>query len=151
MEEQPSSWLDRPVISSMRISWETVLFVLILLLSIFSRVYLLDARVMSHDETIHVYHNAYSLYTGQGYKHDPLSHGPFQFHLVALSYFLFGDNDLTARIPAALFSLGTIAFVWFYRRYIGRSGMFIAMAMMAISLPCRTVACTASSSSFCAS
>ncbi len=133
MVEEHSSWLDRPILSSFRISWETVLLVLILLFSVASRFYNLEARVISHDETIHVYHNSYSLYTGQGYKHDPLSHGPLQFHLVALSYFLFGDNDMTARIPAVLFSIATVGFVWFYRRYLGRSGMFIAMAMMAIS------------------
>jgi hypothetical protein len=91
------------------------------------------AGFLSHDETIHVYHNSWSLYTGQGYRHDPLSHGPFQFHLVALSYFLFGANDMTARIPAALFSIASVAFVWFYKRYLGKSGMFIAMLMMLIS------------------
>ena len=131
--DQSTSWLDRPVLNSVQISWETIIFVIIMLFTVFTRFYTLDARVISHDETIHVFHNAYSLYTGQGYKHDPLSHGPFQFHMVALSYFLFGDNDLTARIPAALFSIGTVAFVWFYRRYLGRAGMFIAMSMMAIS------------------
>jgi predicted membrane-bound mannosyltransferase/sugar lactone lactonase YvrE len=128
-----SSWLDRPVHNSIRISWETFLLSLIFLLAVVTRFYLLDARVMSHDETIHVYHNSWALYTGQGYRHDPLSHGPFQFHLIALSYFLFGANDLTARIPAVLFSLASVAFVWFYRRYLGKAGMFIAMAMMLIS------------------
>lgn len=131
--DKPSSWLDRSILGSFHLNWETLILGILLLLAIISRFYLLEPRVMSHDETIHVYHNAYSLYTGGGYKHDPLSHGPLQFHLVALSYFLFGDNDLTARIPAVIFSIATIGFVWFYRRYLGRSGMFIAMAMMLIS------------------
>jgi predicted membrane-bound mannosyltransferase/DNA-binding beta-propeller fold protein YncE len=128
-----SSWLDRPILSSFRVSRETLLLSILLILAIITRFYLLDARVISHDETIHVYHNSWALYTGQGYRHDPLSHGPFQFHLVALSYFLFGANDLTARIPAALFSIASVAFIWFYRRYLGKAGMFIAMAMMLIS------------------
>ena len=33
-----------------------------------------------------------------------MMHGPLQFHLIALSYFLFGDNDFTARLPHALAS-----------------------------------------------
>jgi uncharacterized protein (TIGR03663 family) len=128
-----TSWLDRPIHSSIRISWETLLLSALLLLAVITRFSMLDARVMSHDETIHVYHNSWSLYSGQGYRHDPLSHGPIQFHLVALSYFLFGANDMTARIPAALFSIASVAFIWFYRRYLGKAGMFIAMAMMLIS------------------
>ena len=131
--EQSSTWLDRPLTQNIHISWEVGILVLLLVLAVISRFYILDARVMSHDETIHVYHNSWSLYTGQGYKHDPLSHGPFQTHVVALSYFLFGDSDLTARIPAALFSIATVGFIWLYRRYLGKAGMFIAMLLMVIS------------------
>ena len=71
---------------------------------------------------------------GAGYRHDPVTHGPFQFHIVALSYFLFGDNDFTSRIPAATFSVAAIAFLLFaYRRYLGRSGALIAGALFLIS------------------
>lgn len=128
-----SSWLDRPLSSVLTITWETVLLAGIILLAVFSRFYDLEARVMSHDETIHVYHNSWSLYTGQGYRHDPLSHGPFQTHVVALSYFLFGDSDLSARIPAVLFSIATVGFIWSYRRYLGKAGTLAAMVMMLIS------------------
>ena len=81
---------------------------------------------MSHDEVNHVV-PSYDLYQGRGYRHDPVTHGPFQFHIVALSYFLFGDNDFSSRIPAATFSVAAIAFVLFaFRRYLGRSGALIA-------------------------
>jgi predicted membrane-bound mannosyltransferase len=56
-----------------------------------------------------------------------------QFHLVALSYFLFGDSDTTARIPAALFSIATVAFMWAYRRYLGRAGALVAALFLSIS------------------
>jgi predicted membrane-bound mannosyltransferase/DNA-binding beta-propeller fold protein YncE len=88
--------------------------------------------VMSHDETSHVYFS-WLFYKGNGYAHDPVTHGPLQFHLVALSYFLFGDSDTSARIPAALFSVATVAFMWYFRRYLGRTGALIAALMFTIS------------------
>ncbi len=130
--EKQSSWLDRPLFSSTKINWEIVVFAVILILGIISRFYLLEERVMSHDETSHVYFS-WLFHEGRGYSHDPVTHGPLQFHLVALSYFLFGDNDLTARIPAALFSIATIAFMWNYRRLLGRSGALIAAILILIS------------------
>ncbi len=87
---------------------------------------------MSHDENTHVYYS-WRFMQGQGLAHDPLMHGPFQFHLIALSYFMFGDNDFTARIPAVLFSIATVVFVWFFRRYLGRAGALIAGFLYLIS------------------
>jgi predicted membrane-bound mannosyltransferase/streptogramin lyase len=132
-EEKRSSWLDRPLVTKLALNGETILWLIIIILAIASRLYDLGARVMSHDETIHVFLNAYNLFKGLGYRHDPLSHGPFQFHMIALSYFLFGASDFTARIPAALSSIATIAFMWFYRRYLGRAGALVAAVMLLIS------------------
>jgi predicted membrane-bound mannosyltransferase/DNA-binding beta-propeller fold protein YncE len=126
------TWLDRPVSRILSIKLEPLVFVGILIVAFFTRFYDLESRVMSHDETSHVYFS-WLLFRGQGYAHDPVTHGPLQFHLVALSYFLFGDNDFTARIPAALFSITTIAFAWAYRNYLGRIGALIAGAMLIIS------------------
>ncbi len=111
---------------------EHLLFALILMLAIVTRFYDLGARVMSHDESLHT-HFSWNLATGKGYQHDPMMHGPFQFHVVALSYFLFGDNDATARIPAALFSIASVAFLWAYRRYLGKAGTLIAAFLFVIS------------------
>lgn len=129
--EKQSSWLDHPLFLS-KLNWLVVIFVSILLVAIFSRFYSLEARVMSHDETSHVYFS-WLFHEGRGYSHDPVTHGPLQFHLVALSYFMFGDNDFSARIPAALFSIATIAFMWNYRRLLGRSGAIIAAILFLIS------------------
>jgi len=126
------SWLDRPISAYIKINWETALVVLLIVLAVATRFYKLEPRVMSHDENSHVYYS-WLLYRGQGYSHDPVTHGPLQFHLVALSYFLFGDNDLTARIPAVLFSIATVAFLWNYRRYLGRAGALVSMLLMLIS------------------
>ena len=96
-----------------------------ILLAIATRFYMLEARVMSHDESLHTYFS-WLLYRGQGYEHSPMMHGPFQFHMVALTYFLFGANDFTSRIPAALFSIATVWMVWYWRRYLGKWGALIA-------------------------
>jgi len=126
------SWLDRPLLSNPNISLEKLIFAIILLIAIFTRFYLLEPRVMSHDETSHTYFS-WLFYKGNGYAHDPVTHGPLQFHLVALSYFLFGDSDTTARIPAAIFSIATVAFMWNYRRYLGRAGALVAALLLTIS------------------
>ena len=87
---------------------------------------------MSHDESLHTYFS-WLLYRGQGYEHSPMMHGPFQFHFVALTYFLFGASDFTSRIPAALFSIATVWMVWYWRRYLGKWGALIAAFLMVIS------------------
>jgi len=126
------SWLDQPLSNLISLNWETILFSLLIILAIVSRFYDLESRVMSHDETSHVYFS-WLFEQGRGYSHDPVTHGPFQFHVVALSYFMFGDNDFTARIPAALFSIATILFMWNYRQIIGRTGAIIAALLLIIS------------------
>ncbi|WP_299028002.1 flippase activity-associated protein Agl23 [uncultured Thermanaerothrix sp.] len=127
-------WLDRPLWSvGTPLRLETFLVLVILGLALFTRLYHLGDRVMSHDEVNHVV-PSWELYMGRGYRHDPITHGPFQFHVVALAYFLFGDSDFTSRIPAALFSVATIAVVLLgYRRYLGRSGALIAGVLFLIS------------------
>ena len=129
---EKTSWLDRPVLGSLTLNWATVLFIGIMLVTVISRFYILGVRVMSHDEVSHVYFS-WQLEQGRGYKHDPVTHGPLQFHLMALSYFLFGDNDFTARLPHAMASIATIAFMWFYRRYLGRVGWIVAAVLLLIS------------------
>jgi uncharacterized protein (TIGR03663 family) len=130
--EPKHSWLDRPIFLAPSINLEKLIFASILILAIFTRLYMLEPRVMSHDETSHTYFS-WLFYKGNGYAHDPVTHGPLQFHLVALSYFLFGDSDTTARIPAAIFSIATVAFMWAYRRYLGRIGALIAALFFTIS------------------
>lgn len=127
-----SSWLERPLFSNFKLTWEIGIFILIIVLALVTRFYILGERVISHDETTHVYFS-WLLSRGQGYQHHPLSHGPFQFHALALSYFLFGDNDFTARVPQALFGVLAIAFLWYYRRYLGRVGAVVAAFIFLIS------------------
>ncbi|MDK1080051.1 MAG: TIGR03663 family protein [Anaerolineae bacterium] len=126
-------WLVRPVHPALPgITNEVALFAAILLLSIVTRFYDLETRVMSHDESLHTYFS-WLFYRGQGYQHSPMMHGPLQFHLLSLTYFLFGVSDFTARIPAAIFSIASVWMVWYWRRYLGRTGALIAAFLMVIS------------------
>lgn len=125
-------WLDAPVLPGVSFTREAALFLLILLVAAVTRFYDLGTRVMSHDESLHTYFS-WTLSQGQGYQHTPMMHGPFQFHGIALVYFLFGASDFTARIPAALMSIGTIAALWYWRRYLGKTGTLLAAFFMVIS------------------
>src|SRR3972149_3275773 len=120
--EQKQNWLERPIHSALpNITNEIVIFTAVILLAIITRFYDLGSRVMSHDESLHTYFS-WLLYRGQGYEHSPMMHGPFQFHIIALTYFLFGASDFTARIPVVLFSIATIWMVWHWRAYLGKAG-----------------------------
>ena len=123
-QDRRDSWLDKPVFSWWSaLTIEKLLIVVILALTIFTRFYDLGARTMSHDEINHVV-PAYSFET---YVYDPITHGPFQFHALAFSYFIFGDSDFSARIPAATFGVAIVLFAIFaWRRYLGRLGGLIA-------------------------
>ena len=127
------SWVERPLFPTLpAVTIEVVIFALIMLVAVISRFYNLGARVMSHDESLHTYFS-WLLYKGSGYQHNPMMHGPLQFHLIALSYFLFGASDFTARIPAAVFNIATIGLAWYWRRYLGKVGGLVAAFLMLIS------------------
>ncbi|MBI9043034.1 MAG: glycosyltransferase family 39 protein [Anaerolineaceae bacterium] len=112
---------------------ETLIIIFILTLTIVSRFVDLGQRVMSHDEVNHVV-PSWDFYQGKIYRQDPISHGPLQFHLIAASYTLFGDNDFTSRIPSAVFSIFTVAVVLLgFKRYLGRVGSLIAGFLFSIS------------------
>ncbi len=132
-EKENLPWLERPLFPTVpALTNEVVLFAAIMVLAFVSRFYNLGLRVMSHDESLHTYFS-WLFYKGDGYQHNPMMHGPLQFHLIALSYFLFGPNDFTARIPAALFNIATIAMCWKWRRYLGKTGGLVAAFLMLIS------------------
>ena len=130
--ENGDKLLDRLLGLRIRLDAGTLIFTTLIILAIITRFYNLGARVMSHDETTHVYFS-WQYEQGRGYQHDPLSHGPLQFHLPALSYFLFGASDATARTPAAVMGVLAVGMVWLFRRWLGRTGTWVAGALMLVS------------------
>ncbi len=121
-------WLTK----SFHINWETTVYIIILLLAIFTRFYNLGTRTMSHDESLHTKFS-WDLYKTGIFQHTPLMHGPILFHMTALDYFLFGDNDFTARIYPAVLGILMVMFPLLFRRWIGRWGALLASVMFLIS------------------
>jgi uncharacterized protein (TIGR03663 family) len=126
------TWLDKPFSSTFKFNLETLIFAIIILFAVISRLYQLGERVMSHDEINHVYF-AWQYFKGSEYVHHPLSHGPLQFHLLLFFYHLFGDTDFSARLHAAVFSIGTIVFLWKCRKYLGKTGALVTASLFLIS------------------
>lgn len=127
MEKRTSS---KPL--NLRLTWVRGIYVLFILLALVTRLWALGDRVQSHDESIHALYS-WNLYSGRGFQHHPLMHGPLMFHVTALFYFLFGDNDFVARTPVALIGVAIVAFPYFLRRWLGRAGAIATSFFLLIS------------------
>ena len=132
MHHGSNSWLDERPLELVRLDWEKILYILMLVAAAFSRFWNLGVRAMSHDESLHALYSYY-LYAGRGYEHTPMMHGPFLFHANALIYFLFGDSDFTARIVPALFGIVLVGLPYFLRRWVGRVGALLIAFLFLIS------------------
>lgn len=93
----------------------------------------LGARAIHHDESLHATYSWYFMRLAPIYVHDPLMHGPFQFHAMALVFKLLGDNDYTARIPAALAGTALVATPLLLRHWLRPVGTVAASALLALS------------------
>src|SRR5512137_978988 len=127
-----SSFLDIPLVATLKLDVEKGLYILFALAGIFTRFWRLGDRVMSHDESLHTYFS-WGLYVGRGFQHTPLMHGPFLFHINALIYSLFGADDFTSRIAPALFGVALVVLPWTLRRWLGRAGALLVSFMFVIS------------------
>ena len=111
---------------------ETALYGLIVIFAIFSRFYNLSAQTLHHDEGVHAYYS-WLYYDGQGYSQEPWKHGPFLYHITALMFWLFGDNNETVRLSTALFGVLTCLLPIGLRKELGRWGALTASFLLLIS------------------
>jgi uncharacterized protein (TIGR03663 family) len=130
--QRQASLLDRPLLAAVRLNWELTAWIVLVVVAAVLRFVDLGVRAMSHDESLHTLY-AYYLYDTGKYEHNPMMHGPLRYHLTALSYFLFGDSDATARLVPALVGIGVVVMAYFFRRYIGRTGALLAGLLITIS------------------
>lgn len=131
--QSPSiGWLDQLLEFRSWRKFEILLVVVLILVALVTRFYDLEARVMSHDESEHTYFSWFLSEHGS-YQHTPITHGPLQFHLLAITYKVLGDTDATSRFPAAAAGALAIALILLMRRWLGRTGTLVAMAFMIIS------------------
>ncbi len=131
-EPKTQSFLDRAFVTFLRLDGEKILWILLLIVALLTRVIGLGDRAMSHDESLHTVYS-YQLYDGRGYQHQPMMHGPLKFILNPVMYFLFGVNDWSARVLVALFGAAMVGFVWLLRPWLGKRGAFLTGLMYAIS------------------
>lgn len=132
MKSEQPSWLDQPLWLVLGLNWEKTLHIVLIIFAVFTRFYDLGSRVISHDESLHTFY-AFELYKGKGFVHTPLMHGTVHFFGSALSYALFGANDFTARIPAAVMGVLAVALAYQFRRWLGRVGALLAGLFILIS------------------
>ncbi len=131
-EPQESDFLSRPLFPALNLDWEKTIYLIFIIVAIITRFWALGDRVMSHDESLHTQYS-YQFYDGQGYNHTPLMHGPFLFHITAVSYWLFGDSDFAARIPVAVFGILLVVLPYFLRDWLGRVGSIFTSFIFLIS------------------
>ncbi len=131
-EEENVDFLSRPLIPALNLDWEKTIYLIFIIAAIVTRLWALGNRVMSHDESLHTQFS-YQFYDGQGYSHTPLMHGPFLFHITAISYWLFGDSDFSARVPVALFGIILVILPYFLRDWLGKVGGLFTSFIFLIS------------------
>ncbi len=137
----PNSLLDTAIavqvtVAGRRLSFglriEHILWGVLLGASLGARLVSLDVRAMSHDESLHALYSYY-LYDRGEYVHAPMMHGPLLFHANALVYVLLGVSDFTTRLLPALAGTLVTGSMWWYRRYLGMWGAWIAGLLLAVS------------------
>lgn len=127
-----SSALDRRLIAGLTV--EQLLYILLVVVAVISRLYILGVRPFHHDESIHAFFSWKIVDEGvHAYQYDPVYHGPVLYYATAAVMWLLGDSDFTARLSAALFGLGVLAVAWPLRRYLGRWGALSFLALLTLS------------------
>ncbi|MSQ15107.1 MAG: TIGR03663 family protein [Dehalococcoidia bacterium] len=111
---------------------ELLFYISVIVAGAVLRLWDLGSRALHHDESLHAVYSWY-LYSGTGYKHDPLMHGPFKFEASSLIYFLFGDSDYTSRLLSVIMGTALIALPYLLRDYIGRYGSMFAALLLCLS------------------
>jgi uncharacterized protein (TIGR03663 family) len=127
-----------------RVNFELLAYVLLIALSVIAHLWGLGVMAMHHDESVHAF-PTWSLYMGRGgftcangeassvYCYDPVYHGPTLYFFMLTSFFLFGDSELTARLPMAVAGILLVASAPLLRPYLGRRGALIAAVLLAFA------------------
>ncbi len=110
---------------------EVLLYALVVAAAILLRTWDLGSRALHHDESIHAQWS-WGLLQGN-YRHSPIFHGPFYYHVQAAVFFVFGANDYTSRLSAAIAGTALVLLPLLLRRRLGPVGTFAAVALLAFS------------------
>ncbi len=92
----------------------------------------LGGRAIHYDESLHAFYS-WKLATGQGYQHNAMMHGPFQFIGPGFVFKIFGASEYTSRILAAFFGTALVGMPYFLRRQMGKGAALLASFLLAFS------------------
>ena len=112
--------------------WELIAYGVLLVTAAAMRLWDLGHRAVHHDESLHSFYS-WQLSEGQGFKHDPLMHGPLQFELNAAIFFIFGDSDYTSRLLYAVAGTVLVALPFFFRDRLGKLGALFTSILLTFS------------------
>lgn len=131
--EPGASILDRSL-NLAAVTWETMAWAGILLITLALRLVQLDGAALSPDEASHAYH-AWQLVRGDGVAGGEAlpTTAPLFLLLQALALFLFGATDVIVRLVPALAGFAIVALMPALRPAIGRPAALGIAALAAIS------------------
>lgn len=162
LEDEVEEELDKKRQASrtrFRLTWPTrrqllrsLPFLAVIILGIVLRFWGLGDKPLHHDESLHAYYSLQLMHDMENwlacfqgsracYHYDPLIHGPFQFHGIALVYkvsqwlgaFDNGVNTTTVRILAAILGSALVGLPYFLRDRLGMVGAWLACFLLAVS------------------
>ena len=111
---------------------DLITFLSLLSATLFYRFYKLSDRAIHHDESLHGYF-AFTTSLGDVFHHNPLTHGMFLFNFLSSFFWLFGDSNLTLRLPFAFFGLLVVFLPFLFRNEIGRLTTLLISLMLIFS------------------
>ena len=114
------------------LTYQNIFWASLFILTVVTRLWDLGSRGIHHDESLHA-NFSYVLYDGRGYIHDPMMHGPLQFHLIAAMFWLFGATDATARFASVACGIFVVMSPFFLRRQMGQIAAMVCGALLFIS------------------
>ena len=112
--------------------WEAAAYAALIVSGLALRLWELGERAMHHDESLHALYS-WNLFSGKGYQHNPMMHGPFQFEANAALFHVFGDSDVAARLLYAAMGTILIAMPFLLRGRLGRLGAIFTSTLLAVS------------------
>ncbi|RLI75593.1 TIGR03663 family protein [Archaeoglobales archaeon] len=106
-----------------------LIILVILTIALVTRIVILDARPIDHDEGIHAY-LSYKLLKYGSYRYDPTYHGPFLYFATAALFYLFGDSESVTRLTPIIFSIVGVFVAYNFRRWMGNGGYIFTFLML---------------------
>ena len=113
-------------------AWEIGWYAALIAVGLAMRLWDLGSRALHHDESLHALYS-WKLIAGDGYQHNPMMHGPFQFQANAALFLVFGDSDATSRLLYAAMGAVLIGMPFLLRSRLGRLGALLAATGLAAS------------------